>query len=151
MRLRAVAAIHGALERACFYLVCGGYAHEAMGSGPEGPHVIELMCFRVDAETVRGALAKIGVALVDERPSSERGRVHRMAAVSEHVLVHLLDEAPDNTFDVSFDGLPPRRFPLHMIVPRAVTLERVLFPIPQESFLRRASPFFPDATRDPGR
>lgn len=155
-RLRLLAAIHEALAHRCFYLVSGGYALAAAGhcqeppegpEGPDGPDGIELLCFRSDAAALRGELARIGVALAEASPPPGGDRVHALVAPAEHVTVHLLDAAPDNTFEISLGDLPPRRLPLHLIVPRSVTLDRITFPIPRDAFLRLlAAPGAPPPT-----
>ncbi len=130
--------INKILETQCFYLVFGGFAMDGLRGSIARPHKdIDMLCFRRDAGLIKKALAKIGIKLNDVLHIEDSSLIYKMVSQDLHktVTIHILDEVLDNCFEISFYRSLRIRFPVYLIAPKSVTLERVLFPVPQIEFL----------------
>lgn len=138
LNLNTLDHINKALESRCFYLVFGGFAMDGLRGCITRPHKdIDMLCFRRDAETVKKELYEIGIGLNDVIHIEDSSLIYKMVSQdsSKTVTIHILDEALDNCFEISFYRSLRVRFPMYLIAPKSVILERVLFPVPQIGFL----------------
>lgn len=130
--------INKALESQCFYLVFGGFAMDGLrGSITRSHKDIDMLCFRRDAAAVKKALSEIGIELNNVIHIEDSSLIYKMVSQDpgKTVTIHILDEVLDNCFEISFYRSLRVRFPLYLITPKSVMLERVLFPVPQIEFL----------------
>lgn len=134
--LGRLSAIHKELETKCFYVVFGGFAIDGILGKFTRPHKdIDLMCFRRDLETVKGGLKNVGFEMIEVAHHKDAGLIYKLVSSDKTCACHILDEALDNCFEISFYHFLRQCFPLYLLALQLVTLHNIMYPIPTKEFL----------------
>jgi|GEM_PF-2417815 len=121
-----------------FWLVYGGFALDGLLEKLTRSHKdIDLLFFRKDLSTIKETLKNIGVETTEVSHPTETNLVYKIVSTDQEKIFtgHILDEVPDNNFEINFYSLPHQIFSKDLIVPQSVTLNKISYPVPTKQFL----------------
>ena len=98
----------------------------------------DLICWRKDVDTVKGALKKLGYEIEVNRFTDESNLEYGFETTDEeHIMsFNIIDEKPNDSFEISFYHFPRLIFPKKILGPFMVSLEGVTFPAVDPELLR---------------
>ena len=134
--LERLSLINKELYKKCFYLVFGGFAIDGILGRFTRPHKdIDLLCFRKDIKILKNTFKNIALDMTEIRHHKDTSLIYKLVSSHKICTCHILDQAPDNCFEISFYHFIHQSFPFHLLTPQLITLHNFTYPIPTQEFL----------------
>ena len=128
-----------ALPKSCPVYVMGGLALDGhFGKLSRKHDDADLICWRKDVDAVKGALKKFGYEIEANTFPDNPDLEYRFETTDDDHIIsfNIIDERPNDSFEISFYHFPKQVFPKRILGPVMVSLDGVTFPAVGSELLR---------------